>query len=67
MPWKECHVEDERLRLIARLLDGEAMKSDELVEDADHPPTRERHAHRDLQPSRLPSSIIVSSRTRRPS
>jgi hypothetical protein len=25
MPWKECHVEDERLRFIARLLDGEAM------------------------------------------
>ena len=54
MPWKECHVEDERLRLIARLLDGEAMKSDELVEDADHPPTRERHAHRNLQPFPIP-------------
>lgn len=25
MPWKECHVEDERLRFIARLLDGETM------------------------------------------
>ena len=25
MPWKECHVEDERLRFIARLLDGEKM------------------------------------------
>jgi putative transposase len=25
MPWKECHVEDERLRFIARLLDGESM------------------------------------------
>ena len=23
MPWKECHVVDERLRFIARLLDGE--------------------------------------------
>jgi len=22
MPWKECHVVDERLRFIARLLDG---------------------------------------------
>jgi putative transposase len=22
MPWKECHVEDERLRFVARLLDG---------------------------------------------
>ena len=25
MPRKECHVEDERLRFLARLLDGEAM------------------------------------------
>ena len=25
MPWKECHVLDERLRFIARLLDGEKM------------------------------------------
>jgi putative transposase len=25
MPWKECHVVDERLRFIARLLDGEQM------------------------------------------
>ena len=25
MPWKECHVEDERLRFVARLLDGETM------------------------------------------
>jgi len=23
MPWKECHVMDERLRLVARLLEGE--------------------------------------------
>ena len=25
MPWKECSVMDERLRFVARLLDGEAM------------------------------------------
>ena len=25
MPWKECHVMDERLKFVARLLDGEAM------------------------------------------
>ena len=25
MPWKECHVVDERLRFVARLLDGERM------------------------------------------
>jgi putative transposase len=25
MPWRECHVEDERLRFVARLQDGEAM------------------------------------------
>ena len=25
MPWKECHVVDERLRFIARWLDGEQM------------------------------------------
>ena len=25
MPWKECHTVDERLRFIARLLDGEKM------------------------------------------
>jgi len=23
MPWKECHLMDERLRLVARLLEGE--------------------------------------------
>jgi hypothetical protein len=26
MPWKERHVMDERLRFIARLLDGEKMR-----------------------------------------
>ena len=25
MPWKECSVVEERLRFVARLLDGEAM------------------------------------------
>jgi putative transposase len=25
MPWKECHIVDERLRFVARLLDGEQM------------------------------------------
>jgi hypothetical protein len=25
MPWKECHIMDERVKFIARLLDGEAM------------------------------------------
>ena len=25
MPWKECHVMDERLRFMARLLEGEKM------------------------------------------
>jgi hypothetical protein len=25
MPWKECHVVDERLRFVARLLEGEKM------------------------------------------
>ena len=25
MPWKECHVMDERVRFISRLLDGEKM------------------------------------------
>ena len=27
MPWKECHVVDERLRFIGRLLDGEQMSA----------------------------------------
>jgi putative transposase len=27
MPWKECHVDDERLRFVARRLDGERMKA----------------------------------------
>src|SRR6266478_1497597 len=27
MPWKECSVMDERLRFVARLLDGEAMSA----------------------------------------
>ena len=26
MPWKECHVVDERLRFVARLLDGESLR-----------------------------------------
>jgi hypothetical protein len=25
MPWKECHVMDERLRFVARRLEGEKM------------------------------------------
>ena len=25
MPWKECHVEDERMRFVIRLKDGEKM------------------------------------------
>ena len=25
VPWKECHVMDERVKFIARMLDGEAM------------------------------------------
>ena len=25
MPWKECHAMDERLRFVARLLEGEKM------------------------------------------
>ena len=25
MPWKECQIVDERLRFVARLLDGEKM------------------------------------------
>ena len=25
MPWRECHTMDERLRFVARLLDGEKM------------------------------------------
>jgi len=25
MPWKECHIVDERLRFVARLMDGERM------------------------------------------
>ena len=25
MPWKECHTVDERVRFVARLLDGEKM------------------------------------------
>ena len=33
MPWKECHVVDERLRFVARLLDGEQVAV--LCEPAD--------------------------------
>ena len=25
MPWKECHVMDERVRFVSRLFDGEKM------------------------------------------
>ena len=27
MPWKECHVMDERLRFVARLLEGEKIST----------------------------------------
>jgi putative transposase len=27
MPWKECHVEDERLRFVARLMEGQPMST----------------------------------------
>ena len=27
MPWKECHVEDERLRFVARLMEGQPMSA----------------------------------------
>jgi hypothetical protein len=31
MPWKECSVMDERLRFVARLLDGESLGNTETV------------------------------------
>ena len=27
MPWKECHVMDERMRFVARLLEGDTMSA----------------------------------------
>ena len=30
MPWKECHTMDERVRFVARLLDGEKMATGNL-------------------------------------
>src|SRR5262245_41477154 len=63
MPWKECHVVDERLRFIARLLDGEKMwPPGERVEQLSDPATyaengrgrtarRPGGSKRDLQPS----------------
>jgi hypothetical protein len=40
MPWKECHVVDERLRFVARLLDGEKMaglcEAENLTPRVDH-------------------------------
>ena len=33
MPWKECHVMDERLRFVARLLEGEKMAPLRRVRD----------------------------------
>jgi len=32
MPWKECHVVDERVRFVARLLDGDKMVLDKLAQ-----------------------------------
>ena len=31
MPWKECHIVQERLRFIARLLDDEKMSARALI------------------------------------
>jgi hypothetical protein len=30
MPWRECSVTEERLRFVARLLEGEGMSAEEL-------------------------------------
>lgn len=43
------------------------VQRDEFVEDPDDPPAWQRQPHRISRPSRFPSSMIVSGRTRRPS
>ena len=41
MPWKECHVMDERLRFVARLLKGEDRAAVRPVRDLAEMPHRE--------------------------
>ena len=63
MPWKECHVMDERLRFVARRLEGESMSA--LCAEfgiAARPATRSlsalgRLACRVERPQRLTSSM----------
>ena len=43
MPWKECDVVEERLRFIARLLDGEKMAGHQNPEQRTARASRPRH------------------------
>ena len=70
MPWKECNIVEERLRFIARLLDGEKMSGSSPVltqgtyfwrrpggdPEITRPPGQKSNISRDRFVARLPRS-----------
>ena len=74
MPWKECHVMDERLRFVARLLDGEKMAAlcaefgilaqDRLQDLRALQGLRRRRAHRSQSPAAIGRRISCRCRSR---
>ena len=49
MPWKECNIVEERLRFIARLLDGEKMAGlcgDQLGAETEMPVSEMKHTRK---------------------
>jgi hypothetical protein len=70
MPWKECHIMDERLRFVARLLDGEKMgrlvgscspATDNDGHATKRPSTFFEHRRRLIQPTRKPTDLTNPS------
>ena len=59
MPWKECHVMDERLRFVARLLEGEQMAPQSGVW-----PGRNLAAHNTVIPAYLAMSSLTPAESK---
>jgi hypothetical protein len=55
MPWKECHVMDERLQFVARRLDGEKMAAlPSTPRSISATSTQRRPVHRGCRPPDVP-------------
>ena len=63
MPWKECHVMDERLRFVARLLEGRRLRpspctaSTQLAEQSEFFLQHRRDVVANPAPLALPSGL----------